>query len=226
MNALTEMLDPMKTQILLVDDHKIVRQGLRTLLESDERLTVIGEADNGREALDRLEHINPDLVIMDVAMRELNGIDATRQLLSSRPTLKILALSMHADRLYVSQMLQAGAAGYLLKECAYEELSKAIDTILDSKVYLSPEIAGVVVEDYLSVQAQSSESQARSPLTVREREVLQLVSEGKSTKVIARDLHVSSKTIESHRKRLMDKLHMHSIAELTKFAIRQGLTTL
>ena len=216
----------MKTQILLVDDHKIVRQGLRTLLESDERLTVIGEADNGREALDRLEQINPDLVIMDVAMRELNGIDATRQLLSSRPTLKILALSMHADRLYVSQMLQAGAAGYLLKECAYEELSKAIDTILDSKVYLSPEIAGVVVEDYLSVQAQSSESQARSPLTVREREVLQLVSEGKSTKVIARDLHVSSKTIESHRKRLMDKLHMHSIAELTKFAIRQGLTTL
>lgn len=216
----------MKTQILLVDDHKIVRQGLRTLLERDERLTVIGEADNGREALEQLEQINPDLVIMDVAMRELNGIDATRQLLSSRPTLKILALSMHADRLYVSQMLQAGAAGYLLKECAYEELSKAIDTILDSKVYLSPEIAGVVVEDYLSVRAHSGEPQVRSQLTLREREVLQLVSEGKSTKVIARDLHVSSKTIESHRKRLMDKLRMHSIAELTKFAIRQGLTTL
>lgn len=216
----------MKTKILLVDDHNIVRQGLRTLLERDNSLEIIGEAENGREALDHCFQRCPDIVIMDVAMRDLNGIDATKRLIHQHPTVRVLALSMHSEKLYVTQMLRAGASGYLLKDCAYEELFHAIQSILCHKVYLSPEIAGVVVEDYLNRVEDVPTSPSQSHLTAREREVLQLVSEGKSTKVIARDLHVSSKTIETHRKRLMDKLHMHSIAELTKFAIRSGLTTL
>ena len=212
-------------KVLLADDHKIVRDGLRNLLEKDPDIVVAGEAEDGREALQLVRKLSPDVVIMDIAMPELNGIEATRQILAEADEVKVVALSMHSDKRFVSEMLKAGASAYLLKDCAFEELITAIRTIMKGKIYLSPGIAGVVIEDYIRKGAKT-DSTVFSLLSDREREVLQLMAEGRTTKEVAAHLNVSIKTVETHRANIMTKLDIHSIAELTKYAIREGLTTL
>ncbi len=215
----------MITKILIVDDHKIVRDGLRTLVEKQSGMVVVGEAENGRNAVHLALKLVPDVVIMDVTMADLNGIEATRQIHKGQPHIKLIALSMHSDRRFVTGMLEAGASGYLLKDCAFEELARAIQSVISNRIYLSPEITDIVIRDYI-LKSSVKSSSAYVDLTDREREVLQLLAEGKSTKQIAGSLHVSIKTIESHRRRIMEKLNIHSIAELTKYALREGLTSL
>jgi len=215
----------MRIKILLADDHKIVRDGLRTLVEKEPDMEVVGEAENGRRAVRLSRELAPDVVIMDVTMADLNGIEAARQIHKETPDVKVIALSMHSDRRFVAGMLEAGASGYLLKDCAFEELTRAIKNVVSNKIYLSPGITDVVVKDYLGKSTKASRS-AFSELTNREREVLQLLAEGRSTKQIAESLHVSVKTIETHRRQIMEKLDIHSIAELTKYALREGLTSL
>lgn len=214
----------MGIKTIIVDDHQIVRQGLRTLLEKEADIVVAAEAEDGRTTVRLVRDVNPDVVIMDVAMPDLNGIEATRQIISEFPKIKVIALSMYADKRFVTNMLKAGASGYLLKDCAFEELVRAIRVVMTHKTYLSPAVTDIVVKDYMN-GSPPSEASVFSVLTPREREVLQLMSEGKSTTKIADCLHVSVKTIETHRQQVMSKLKLHSVAELTKYAIREGLTS-
>ena len=215
----------MSLKVLLADDHKIVRDGFRTLLAKNSEVKVVGEAEDGRTTVQLTKKLAPDIVIMDVAMPDLNGIEATRQIVAECPGVRVIAVSMHSDRRYVSEMLKAGAAAYLSKDYAFDELENAIRTVMSKKVYLSPDISGVVVESYVR-QRLKPESSAFSLLSDREREVLQLLAEGKTAKEIADQLHVSIKTVETHRTNIMTKLNIHRIAELTKYAIREGLTPL
>ncbi|NLO75044.1 MAG: response regulator transcription factor [candidate division WS1 bacterium] len=214
----------MKTRIILADDHKIMREGLRSLLAREPEMEVVAEAGNGRDCVDLARKLEPDLVVMDIGMPDLNGIEATRQIRADHPEVKVLALSMHSDRRFASAMLAAGASGYLLKDSAFEELSQAIQAVLEGQTYLSPAIAGLVVEDY--VQRLGEEPSPFSVLRPREREVLQAMAEGKSTREIAEALHISVKTVETHRQNIMNALGLRSVAELTKYAIREGLTSL
>lgn len=215
----------MITKILLADDHKIIREGLRSLLEKQVDMEVIAEAQDGFTAVRLVQKLLPNVVIMDIGMPEMNGIDATRQIVAETPAVKVIALSMHSDRRFVLQMLKAGASGYLLKDSAFEELITAIHTVMMGQPYLSPKVTDVVVKEYLHGLAKH-ETTVFTAITAREREVLQLLAEGKSTKQIASALNVSVKTVETHRQQLMEKLNIHSIAELTKYAIREGLTSL
>lgn len=215
----------MSMRIILADDHKIIRDGLRTLIENQSHMEVVGEAENGRQAVEMTLELVPDVVVMDVTMADLNGIEATRQIHKEQPSVKVIALSMHSDRRFVKGMLEAGASGYLLKDCAFEELARAIHSVISNETYLSPGITDIVVKGYLQKSSITSAS-AFSTLTAREREVLQLLAEGRSTKMIAESLYVSIKTVETHRQRIMDKLNTYSIAELTKYAVREGLTSL
>lgn len=194
------------------------------MLERD-GFQVIAEADNGRSAVRLAKELQPDIVITDIAMPDLNGLEATRQICAEAPRAKVLALSMHTESRFVLGILEAGASGYLLKDAAFEELSVAIKAILKDQIYLSPAIAGVVVRQSLGHVGSKPRSE-RAKLSKREREVLQLIAEGKSTKEIAAKLYVSVKTVETHRKQIMDKLDIYSIAELTKYAIREGVTFL
>ncbi len=212
-------------RILIVDDHKIVRDGLRTLIDSEEGMEVIAEAEDGRSAVRLAEKLSPDVVIMDISMPDMNGIDATRQILRLNRRAKVIALSMYSDRRFVSGMLEAGASGYLLKDCAFEELVRAIRSVVSDQTYLSPSIAGIVVNRYIGKENRS-EGSVFTNLTQREREVLQVLSEGMSTKEIAYHLNLSVKTVETHRRNIMEKLNIHSISELVKYAIREGLTSL
>ena len=214
----------MKTRIMIIDDHKIVREGLRRLIEDDGAFEVVGEAGNGREGIRLARQLQPQIVIMDVAMSELNGIEATRQLLTVQPEVRVLALSMHSDSRFVKQMLEAGALGYLLKDDAFEEIVTALRALVAGRMYVSPQASGGILQDL--ALGQLSGDGDTSPLTAREKETLQLIAEGHSTAEIAERLFVSVKTVETHRKKIMDKLDMHSIAELTKYAIRQGITSL
>jgi len=215
----------MSTRILLADDHKIIRDGLRALLEKLPEMELVAEAENGRKAVRLARKFSPDVVIMDVAMADLNGIEATRKIISEIPKVKVIALSMHSDRRFIVEMLKAGASGYMLKDCAFEDLTKAIGAVLKDRIYLSPGITDKVIKDYVSSLSRADFS-VYSILTDRELEVLQLIAEGRTTKQTASLLHVSVKTIETHRKNIMDKLDIHNIAELTKYAIREGLTSL
>ncbi len=215
----------MSIKILLADDHRITRQGLRSLLEKQDGMEVVAEAENGRTAVRLVEQLEPDVVIMDVTMPDMNGVEAARQITSRSPQIKVIALSMHSDTLFVTEMLRSGAAGYLLKDCAFDELARAIRTVMDDKTYLSPSISGIVVEDYLH-RLSKPDSSSSEVLSDREREVLQLMAEGNSTKQIAMKLHVSVKTVETHRRQIMNKLDIHTVAELTKYAVRKGLTSL
>ena len=215
-------------KIILADDHKIVREGLRFLIENQPDMELVGEAGNGRRAAQLVRELSPDVVIMDIAMPELNGVEATRQITAEFPHVKVIALTMHSDRQYVVEILKAGGSGYLLKDYAFEDLVSAIRMVIAGKIYLCPGIADIVLKDY--VQHLSTGPTANSPtasgLSNREREVLQLLAEGKATKDVASILHVSVKTIETHRQHIMSKLDLRSIAELTKYAVREGLTSL
>jgi two-component system response regulator NreC len=215
----------MKIKVLLADDHVMMRGGLRMVLEQHAELAVVGEAEDGRETVRLVKKLSPDVVVMDIAMPDMNGIEATRQIVEERPDVKVIALSMHSDRHFVSEMLKAGATGYLLKQCAVDELITAIKTVLKNQTYLSPCISGVVIDHFVR-KTPKTESTAFSHLSDREREVLQLVAEGKTSKEIASQLNLSIKTVEAHRLNIMEKLNIHTVAELTKYAIREGLSSL
>jgi len=214
----------MSTKVLIADDHQIMREGLRALLEKEIDIQVLGEAEDGRMIQRMARELQPDVIIMDVAMPDLNGIEATRQIAAELPGIKIIALSMHDDRRFVLNMLKAGASGYMLKDCAFKDLAKAIRVVMSHKTYLSPEVADIVVKDYLST-TQPIEASAFNLLSPREREVLQLIAEGKTSALIGERLNISIKTVETHRQNLMLKLKVRSVAELTKYAIREGLTS-
>jgi DNA-binding NarL/FixJ family response regulator len=214
----------MSIKVLIADDHQIMREGLRALLEKEFDIQVLGEAVDGRMILRMAREMEPDVIIMDVAMPDLNGIEATRQIVGELPGVKIIALSMHDDRRFVLNMLKAGAAGYMLKDCAFKDLAKAIRVVMSHKTFLSPEVADIVVKDYLST-TESTESSVFKLLSPREREVLQLLAEGKTSALIGESLHISIKTVETHRQQIMAKLKIRSVAELTKYAIREGLTS-
>ncbi len=211
----------MKSRLILVDDHNLFREGLKSLLKDDLRITIVGEARNGREAVKLCQEEKPDLVIIDIAMPELNGIEATRQILAQTPATKVIALSMHSSRRFILDMLKAGASGYLLKDCAMEELDMAITAVRDNKVFLSPSIAGTVVRGM--VNGGEPHTAEAKKLTSRETEVLQLLTEGKSSRETADLLNVSVKTVQTHRRNIMEKLGLRHITDLTKYAIQQGL---
>lgn len=215
----------MTIRIIIVDDHKMIRDGLKALVSNHKGIEVIGEAPDGQNAVQIARKLAPDVVVIDIGMPELNGIEATRQITSLKCKPKVIGLSMHSDRRYVAQMLKAGASGYMLKDSAFEELAQAIETVAKGRTYLSPQVAGTVVTEFRRT-AKDDDGTVFSVLTDREREVLQQISEGCSTKDIAAALGVSVKTIETHRRQIMDKLNIHSVAQLTKYAIKEGLTEL
>ena len=214
-----------KTRVILADDHTIMREGLRGLLAQVPRVEVVAEAEDGRAAVKLARKLAPDVIIMDIGMPDLNGIEATRQIMAKSPDVKVLGLSIHCDRRFVAQMLAAGAAGYLPKDCAFEELASAISTVAANRKYLSPSVVDTVVEHYVQ-QMEATGSTAYTVLSPREREVLQLMAEGQTTKQIALSLHVSPKTVETHRRQAMEKLGLYSVAELTRYAVREGLVSL
>jgi DNA-binding NarL/FixJ family response regulator len=218
----------MSIRILLADDHRILREGLRSLLAQQADLSVVGEASGGEEVIAMARQLRPDLVIMDVVMPDLDGVAATRIIHEELPATKVIALSMHSDRRFVSEMLRAGAVGYLVKDSAFEELHLAVRTVMEDRPYLSASITGTLVEDFVR-QASARQHAPLSPihlLTAREQEVLRLLADGKRVKEIAHLLNISTKTVESHRQNVMDKLEIHSTIELTRYALREGLTAI
>jgi two-component system response regulator NreC len=214
----------MSIRVILADDHTIVRHGLTRLIGQQEDMEVIAQAADGHSTVELTRELSPDMVIMDIGMPDLNGIDATRQIVRDFPNVKVIGLSMHSGKKFVIEMFKAGASGYLLKDCAVEELTTAIKTVAAGKIYLSPSITDVVIENYVR-HSDKKEHSAFSLLSQREREVLQLMAEGKTTKQIGLQLHISPKTVEGHRLRLMAKLNIDSVAKLTKYAIQEGLTS-
>ncbi len=215
----------MRTTILLVDDHQIIREGLRALIEKSDAATVVGEAGNGADAVRLVGELRPDLVIMDLTMPIMNGIDATREITKKYPGTRVLALSMESDRFFVVEVLKAGATGYLLKDTAFAELSDAIDAVAKGDTYLPRKVSNLLVKEFLQCIPEDM-TLVYQNLTPREREVLQLVADGKSIKEIAHFLEISNKTVENQRQAIMHKLQLFSIAELTKFAVRHGLSPL
>jgi DNA-binding NarL/FixJ family response regulator len=213
----------MALKIVVVDDHKMVRDGLCSLIDGLSGYTIVGRAENGRQAIEVARREKPDIIIMDVSMPEMNGIDATSSIMEEMPSCKIIVLSMHSDKRFITGALQAGASGFLLKECAFQELNQALDAVRSGQTYLSPKIAGTVVLDYRRRLLSEAKEET---LTTKEREVLQLIAEGRSTKEIADKLFVSVKAIEGRRGRLMEKLQINTVAGLVKYAIREGLTEL
>jgi len=207
-----------KIRILLADDHAMVRQGFRMILSAQPDMEIVGEAGNGREAVEQAERLQPDLVVMDVAMPELNGIEATRRIAASAPRARVLALSMYKDSVYVREILRAGARGFLLKDAIDRDLLAAVRAVASGEGYLSPAVSEAVLSDY-----RRHVSDPLDLLSSREREVLQLIAEGKTNKDIASALKLSVYTVDAHRGRIMEKLNLHSVGELVRFAVRKGL---
>lgn len=210
----------MKIKILLVDDHQILRDGIRNVIERNAAMEVIAEAKDGREAIKLCKQLKPNVVIMDIAMEGLNGVEATTRIVQENPETKIIALSMHSNKRFVLGMFKAGAYGYLLKDCDSEELIKAIKTVSINQKYIAQNISAVILSEFISGQ------QEEESLTSREKEILQLIAEGQSSKDIGKILFLSSKTVDSHRKNIMDKLELHSLPELTMYAIKIGLISI
>jgi len=213
----------MTVKILIADDHRIMREGLRALLEKQNDFEIIAEAGDGRTAVRISEELSPDIVIMDVSMPELNGIEATRMIITNNPHTKVIALSMLSNNTFAIEMFKAGASAYILKDCASEELGYAVRAALKGQIYLSPIMATSFMKDFLQKSENETPPSAFSILTNREREVLQLFAEGKTTKEIAALLQVSPKTIETQRQNIFSKLNLKNVAELTRYAIREGL---
>ena len=211
--------------VLVVDDHEIVREGICSLLDNEKDISVVARASNGRDAIKLATQKKNIIVIMDVSMPEMNGIDATAQIIREVPECKVIGLSMYSDKRFVGGMLRAGASGFLLKECAFHELVQAVRTVYNGQFYLSPKIAGTVVGDYVQ-HLNNDVSGVLEKLTLKEREVLQLIAEGFSTRQIAEKLTVSVKAIESRRRNLFEKLEAESVADLIKIAIKEGLVSL
>ena len=209
-------------RILLADDHEVMRDGLKSLIDRQPDMEVVAAVGTGRSAVRLAKEMRPDVVVMDIGMPDLNGIDATRQITGKLKTVRVLCLSMHKEQSMVGSMLRAGAAGYIVKNCAGRELVQAIHTVADGDTYISPMIAGDLVQEYVSGRPDPPGS-VYSELSEREREILQLIAEGRCTKEIASDLGISDKTVAAHRLKLMEKLDCHSVADLTRYAIRQGL---
>ena len=207
-----------KIRILVADDHAVVRQGFGRILAAEPDMEIVAEAGNGREVVDRAEEVRPDVVIMDVAMPELNGIEATRAMMVSSPQIRVLAVSMHKEAVYVREVLRAGARGYLIKDAQEQDLIEAVRAVWQGKGYISPGIAESVLVDY-----RKHVTDPVDRLTVREREVLRLIAEGKTNKEIARMLGLSVYTVDAHRGNIMDKLNLRSAAEIVRFAMRNGL---
>jgi DNA-binding NarL/FixJ family response regulator len=207
-----------RIRILLADDHAVVRQGFRMILGAQPDMEIVGEAGNGREAVELAERLKPEVVVMDVSMPELNGIEATRRLAASLPHTRVLALSMHKDSVYVREILRAGARGYLLKDSVADDLVSAVRAVASGEGYLSPQVSNAVLDDY-----RRHVTNPIDLLTSREREVLQMLAEGKTNKEIAGVLNLSAYTVEAHRGRVMEKLNVHTIADLVRFAVRNGL---
>ena len=214
-----------KIKLVIADDHRLFRSGLRQLIEKQPGIHVVAEAATGFEAIAVVKEFSPDIVLMDISMPELNGIEAMRRIVAEHRDVRVIVLSMHSDRRYIAEALRAGAKGYLLKDSAPEELLRAIHKVMRNQFYLSAKINAQVIEDFVQ-QSATDDSSPFALLSPREREVLQLLAEGKSTHEIADRLNISSKTVETHRMHLMEKLNMHTVAELTRYAIREGLTSL
>ena len=211
----------MPLKIILVDDHKLMREGLCSLLEKDPNMVIAAHADNGAEAVKLAREINPDIIVMDIKMPGMDGIDATRRILKDQPQIKIIALSMHLKKVFIEEMLKAGASGYILKDLAFSELLKAIHAVATGEIYLCPKATRVFVEGYLR-----NHKDTRQQLTKIEEEVLKLLAEGKNSKEISMLIDKSGKTVDAYRRSIMQKLNVANFAELLKYAIREGLTSL
>jgi DNA-binding NarL/FixJ family response regulator len=211
-------------KIILADDHKMFCEGLRFMLEDQPGIEVIATAPDGITAAKLTRELSPDVVIIDIGMPNLNGIEATRRINAENPDVKIIALSMHSDKRFVAEIFKAGASGYLLKDSDFEELITAINTVMEDNLYISPAVAKVVIKDYVKSLREDNTS-VFDILTAREREVLQILAEGKNTHQIADALYISEKTVEAHRRQIMNKLGINSVAGLIKYAIREGLTS-
>lgn len=212
-------------RVLLADDHRILREGLSSILGGEADIEVVGEADNGRIAVQKTQELLPDVVVMDLSMPEMFGVEAIRQIVEQVPSVRILVLSMHAEKRLVVESINAGASGYVLKDCTSDELIKAIRTVVHNEIYLSPRITSLIVRSYVKNSPEPAAINA-SPLSRREQEVLQLLAEGKSTKDIAFTLNLCLKTVETHRQNIMKKLDLRSVAQLVKYAVKEGLTNL
>ena len=210
-------------RIVLADDHTLVRQGVRKILEDQENWTVVAEAQDGRELVKKVLEMQPDMVVVDVAMPLLNGIEATRQILRKLPSARVLMLSMHADEAYIIQSLEAGARGYLLKDSADSDLVRAVTAVVEGKSFFSPSVAAIMLDDYVKHLAEKGIADRYSSLTEREREVFQLVAEGRTNKEVADLLCISVATAETHRAHILQKLDLHSTAELVLYAVRRGV---
>lgn len=213
-------------RVLLAEDHAMVRGGVRSMLEAAGGIEVVGEASDGREAVRLAATLSPDVIVMDVAMPGLSGIEATRQIHAASPRLAIIILSMYGDRQYISESLRAGASAYVLKDAAFSELEAAIREVVAGRRYLSPAVSGVVLDDYIQRVRNDAVPTVLEKLSSREREVLQLIAESKTSGEIGKALHISAHTVDSHRRKIMEKLDLHNVVDLVKFALRHGLASL